>query len=826
MNTSRNKLQRMLSGACALAVMIGVLGCQNKAPETNITGLPEGTRAPASVTDWNPIVPVTVYDEGLDPNWSVDNGWGLVTIDQSDRAISGKSAMLVTGQSANAALFFSVKQNTLRPYPRRDYIGLRFWVYPSDKPIAPDDLSIAVVGSNKIPYWSKEDQSVPQQDVAYSGETPLAYLGISQPLQPGAWAEIDVFFNHLQYTPPTRYLTGFYLRGTALAKRLFYIDNVQLLALNDPAPPVVLSAAAVTTAMINVAINKDLDPRSAAEASNYVLSSDDDPDYRAPRAAQTASYDPENLTVALAFAKPLKTNVPYSLTVHGITDIAVKPNAMKASVKLPVVARMFTIDVDAGSDVHPISPYIYGVSGAPPDYLLALDAHLNSWGGNANTRYNWQLGNAWNAARDWEYRNGDYGYKGKSASDDFISQTLSTGADVLMTLPTIGWVASNNDNNTCSFPGADGKCSNAKGASCRQAGEVADPNRANVPSDVNSIVAWVKHMTADAKYNVRFMAMDNEPDVWGETHYDVHPKCTTYDEIRDKYIEYADAVRAVAPKALLFGPVSCCWYYYWTSMAGPGDKAAHGNKDLLPWFLEELRKHDEKSGVRTLDVLDIHYYPAGFYNDQVDAKMAAGRLRSTRSLWDKTYPDESWIKDPVYLIPRMKEMITANYPGTLFGISEWNWGADKTMNGALAIADVLGIYGREDVYFATYWRYPELNQPGFFGFRMFTNYDGKGSDFGDTSVRASSFDQDKVASYASLDSKTGKLMLMLINKDPDNEAQIKLNIKGFTPSGKGDLYRYSQAQIKAITHDALTFSDGNMVLPAYSISLVILEPKK
>ena len=49
--------------------------------------------------------------------------------------------------------------------------------------------------------------------------------------------------------------------------------------------------------------------------------------------------------------------------------------------------------------------------------------------------------------------------------------------------------------------------------------------------------------------------------------------------------------------------------------------------------------------------------------------------------------------------------------------SEWNWGADKTMNGALALADVLGILGREDVYLANYWRYPEPQSPGFFAQR-------------------------------------------------------------------------------------------------------------
>ena len=33
--------------------------------------------------------------------------------------------------------------------------------------------------------------------------------------------------------------------------------------------------------------------------------------------------------------------------------------------------------------------------------------------------------------------------------------------------------------------------------------------------------------------------MDNEPELWGHTHYDVHPACPTYEEILDRYLTYA-----------------------------------------------------------------------------------------------------------------------------------------------------------------------------------------------------------------------------------------------------------------------------------------------
>lgn len=147
------------------------------------------------------------------------------------------------------------------------------------------------------------------------------------------------------------------------------------------------------------------------------------------------------------------------------------------------------IRVDATAASHPISPYIYGLSGAPYDYMAELNIRLNNWGGNPNTRYNWKLGNAWNAARDWYYTNGDYGYTGQSASDDYVRENMALGAASHLTIPTIGWVAK--DTRSCSFPQPGGGCGNAGGAFCEQSGAIADPHRTSVATDPAYMVAWI-----------------------------------------------------------------------------------------------------------------------------------------------------------------------------------------------------------------------------------------------------------------------------------------------------------------------------------------------
>jgi len=333
------------------------------------------------------------------------------------------------------------------------------------------------------------------------------------------------------------------------------------------------------------------------------------------------------------------------------------------------------------------------------------------------------------------------------------------------------------------------------------------------------VQAWVERLVVDDGLRIDFVAMDNEPELWGHNHYDVHPTCPTYEEILDKYLTYADAVGAVAPDAKLLGPVACCWYDFWGTAPGARDDE---DADYLTWFLDHVRRHDERVGRRSLDLLDVHYYPqSDVYNDETDADTAARRLRSTRSLWDPTYEDESWIGEPIRFIPRMRETITAAYPGTGLAISEWNFGADTTMNGALAIADVLGIYGRDGVDLAAYWRHPPPRSPGYFAFKMHGNYDGRGSSFAGKAVEVTT-SVDLVSAYAATE---GDLVrVMLVNKSPDNDVTVPVHIDGATPRGPADLYRYSEAVPTEIVQERLTAGSDALSfdLPASSITVVEL----
>src|SRR5438105_3956846 len=109
-----------------------------------------------------------------------------------------------------------------------------------------------------------------------------------------------------------------------------------------------------------------------------------------------------------------------------------------------------TITIDPTS-THAISPLIYGLAHANPPSLQATGARLNRWGGNPNSRYNWAHGSAWNAARDWEFRN--YGEDSDSApgpsrvADAFVAANRGNAATTWLTVPALGWVARDGDTN-------------------------------------------------------------------------------------------------------------------------------------------------------------------------------------------------------------------------------------------------------------------------------------------------------------------------------------------------------------------------------------------
>ena len=253
---------------------------------------------------------------------------------------------------------------------------------------------------------------------------------------------------------------------------------------------------------------------------------------------------------------------------------------------------------------------------------------------------------------------------------------------------------------------------------------------------------WVDAITQGARSSrsrsVGMYILDNEPNLWNSTHRDVHPDPLTYEELLDRTIKYGTAIRTADPEARIAGPAEWGWtgYFYSAQDVAKGvglrpDRRAHGDVPLLPWYLQQLRAYEQRTGVKILDVLDVHFYPQGdkVYGSASDSASASLRIRSTRSLWDPSYRDESWINDTIRLIPRLKEWVSQNYPGLQISIGEYNFGGEQHISGGLALAEALGRFGTEGIDYAFYWFAPPKSSPAAWAFRAYLNFDGMGGHF-------------------------------------------------------------------------------------------------
>jgi hypothetical protein len=523
----------------------------------------------------------------------------------------------------------------------------------------------------------------------------------------------------------------------------------------------------------------------------------------------------------------------------------------------PPVGGAVTVSVDTALDRRAVDPQIFGVNFGTAEQAAQLRWPVRRWGGNSVTRYNWQNDTS-NKGSDWFFMNvpEDNADPGAlpfgSAADRFLSETRAAGGEPILTVPLIGWTPKARQKDwgfsvakygaqtqtECTATGGASWCMADAGNGIRPGGAFVtgnDPLDTSVAIGPSFVTSWIDHLSAQfgtaGNGGIRYYALDNEPALWDSTHRDVHPAPLTFDELWTKSRDVAAAVKAKDPAAVVFGPVSWGWCEYFYSAADDcspngADFIAHGSVPLTQWYLRQVKQYqDAHPGVRLVDVLDVHYYPqadgVALSNDE-SAATSALRLRSLRSLWDPTYVDESWIPDAVRLIPRMKEWIAAELPGTKLAITEYSWGNDDGLSSALAQAEALGIFAREGVDIATRWVAPAVGSFVEDAFRLWLDYDGAGARVAGTSVRASSSEPDAVSGYA-VDATGGPLRVVLVNRDIV-ERPVTVSLAG-GGSRNARLFGFDGAT-RLASFGSAAFAGGSLTLdlPPRSARLLEVEP--
>ncbi len=540
-----------------------------------------------------------------------------------------------------------------------------------------------------------------------------------------------------------------------------------------------------------------------------------------------------------------------------------------------------SVSIDVLANRHKISPYIYGGS-YPQDAAHVTDSGMTEvrWGGDATSTYNWQLGTD-NAANDYYFE--DYNAEGfsngnDSSSTQFITDVQNAGSHPLMTMVMLPWVAqsaetsvtqggTNNYHWSFSVATFGAQCStdywNADAGDGLETDcstrvttnavttayyPLLDDHTQTCPgstcvyrSDWAAALATAfGNGTCAIPYSnltsCHFYDMDNEIEIWGSTHFDIHPNPSGYDELANVYLSEAANLKTWDPQAVRFGPITCCWWFYWNGANG-NDKNAHGGVDFVPWWLNQVYWQDQISGTRTLDIFDLHAYPDANTGSLTQAQLQALAVSIYRDYWDPTFvsPSNS-INQPYttniqpnktipFRIPRMRAIANMIYPGTPMSFTEWSaaFAGESDFSTALGDADAYGIFGRERMALASRWEAPVPTNPNYLALKLYTNYDGAHHTFGTTSVSdTNNGNPDLFSSYAALDSTGKTLTVVVLNKDPQNAAQVQFELAGFNPSSFVSYTLSSSAPTAIAASSSQTWTATQTFVP-YSATLLVIS---
>jgi mannan endo-1,4-beta-mannosidase len=492
-----------------------------------------------------------------------------------------------------------------------------------------------------------------------------------------------------------------------------------------------------------------------------------------------------------------------------------------------------------------ISPYIYGTN-----QLLTEEENWTAMrqGGNRLTGYNWE-NNASNAGTDYLNSSDNFltwiaGIQNENepgiVTTTFRDKSIELDAYSLVTLQLAGYVARDKNGTVTEQQTAPSlrwrSVKFEKGSTFSLQPDTSD-SFVYLDEYVNLLVN--RFGMANTPTGIKGYALDNEPGLWISTHPRIHPVKARCLEMVQKAIDVSTAVKNVDPYLEIFGPVLYgfnAYYNFQDAADWDSVKAGTNYQWFIDYYLDQMRLAEISSGKRLLDVLDIHWYPEARGDNRITETNAnstadkLARVQAPRTLWDDNYTENSWIGQwfSAYLplIPRLKESIDEFYPGTKLAFTEFSYGGENDITGAIAMADVLGIFGKYDVYLGTYW---QLDSPSNYisaAYKIYRNYDGNNSTFANYSLPSVTSDSVSSSVYGSLDDAGNEIHLIAINKKLNESVAGNFSISSQHNIQSGRVWKLDDnsseiSEINSVSN--ITNNSFSYTLPSGSICHFVLQ---
>ena len=498
-----------------------------------------------------------------------------------------------------------------------------------------------------------------------------------------------------------------------------------------------------------------------------------------------------------------------------------------------------TITVSASDGKRAVSPYIYGRNNTfdkPAQFYKDAGlrmARMN--GGNNATRYNWRK--KITVHPDWY--NNVYAINWDATSQKIVKDHPDMQA--MWAFQLIGNVASrtNSNFNDWSFNSskywqgvgqnlAGGGVPNTANPSGKALVE-GDPSLYTMEWPADSTVEILNHWFGPDglglnKNQFLYWNMDNEADIWNGTHDDVMKTLISASEFMDRYIDIAKKAKAIFPEIKICGPVTTSeWQWFkW------GDESIYLNRKYYCWleyFIKRLADEEKASGVRLLDVVDLHNYPYA-KNGDIDALQlhrmyyetnyiypGANGIKTINGGWDNSQTKE-------YIFKRINDWLDLHYVGNhgiKCGLSEWSPATSEPNATAVVYASHLGTFANRGVEYFTPWTwYNGMWETMHLFSRYAKNY----------SISSVSSLENTVSAYSTINEIADSMTVIIVNRDMSASRNVTVNLNDF-PVYNGS---YKTLQLSSLPANETFVSHTNNALKTNSVlvksnSFTISVPK-
>lgn len=515
-----------------------------------------------------------------------------------------------------------------------------------------------------------------------------------------------------------------------------------------------------------------------------------------------------------------------------------------------------TISVDASSGVKKISPYIYGrnidVIGDgeeknPEKAAELLEKEQDFYGkvlesgihfmrantGNNSTRYNWRK--KLTVHPDWfnNVYSHDWDITAKKIQENLPD------VDAMYAFQLTGYAAASTEYNfpdwnyyqehgfwpTQTFDLAGGGEISADGKTLLKAGDYSLYNE-EWPAD--STVGIIDHWKDELKYDMsrfQYWSMDNEMEIWNGTHGDL-PLDMDPDFLVERYIDVAKKARAAWKDIKLTGPVVANEWQWCTTGASEGKSGLGKGEDRnycwLEYFIKRIAEKQKKSGVRLLDVFDMHWYPT--------EKTYAERVNWHRVFFDTTYNysgtngmklvsgkwDNNQTKE--YVFKRVNDWLEQYFGkdhGITLGITETDIiDKDDPMTTALTYASWLGTFMDNGVEIFTPWTW---------GDGMYETVHLFSRHGHELRVASTSSNDSLVSAYTSVTPAMDSMTVILVNRAEKESQNVSINVAGLKnmKPAATSLTLAGLAGETFVSHKVNALKEGSVNVSGEKVSLTV-----